>query len=115
MSIIPGIENGAPERTDTSSGSTASPSRLSIFCSSWSRAAATSSMSPAGSVSPAAMYALHASVEIVNPGGTGSPRFVISARLAPLPPSRYFCSFEPSSNAYTYLVAAITVLRLSKA
>ena len=32
MSIIPGIENGAPERTDTSSGSSASPSRLPIFC-----------------------------------------------------------------------------------
>ena len=49
MSIIPGIENGAPERTDTSSGSTASPSCLPIFASSASRAAATSAMSPAGS------------------------------------------------------------------
>jgi hypothetical protein len=28
----------------------------------------------------------HASVVIVKPGGTGSPMFVISARLAPLPP-----------------------------
>ena len=58
-------------------------------------------MSPAGSWSPAAMYALHASVEIVKPGGTGNPMFVISARLAPLPPSRYFCSRPPSSKAYT--------------
>ena len=49
-------------------------------------------MSPAGSWSFAAMYALHASVEIVKPGGTGNPMIVISARLAPLPPSRYFCS-----------------------
>jgi hypothetical protein len=36
------------------------------------------------------MYALQASVEIVNPGGTGNPRFVISARFAPLPPSKNF-------------------------
>jgi hypothetical protein len=35
----------------------------------------------------AAKYALHASVVIVNPGGTGSPAFVISATPAPLPPS----------------------------
>ena len=47
---------------------------------------------------PRAMY-VHASVVIVNPGGTGRPRLVISARLAPLPPSRNFCSLEPSSKA----------------
>ena len=52
MSIIPGIENGAPERTDTSSGSASSPSRLPMFASSASSAPATSSMSPSGSVSP---------------------------------------------------------------
>ena len=33
---------------------------------------------------------LQTSVEIVNPGGTGSPAFVISARPDPLPPSRSF-------------------------
>ena len=38
MSIIPGIENGAPERTETSSGSSASPSCLPIFFSSVARA-----------------------------------------------------------------------------
>ena len=32
----------------------------------------------------------------VKPGGTGSPRLVISARLAPLPPSRSFRSLLPS-------------------
>ena len=32
---------------------------------------------------------------------------VISARFAPLPPSRYFCSFEPSSKAYTYGIARL--------
>ena len=41
---------------------------------------------------------------IVNPGGTGKPRFVISARLAPLPPSRAFWLLSPSVNSYTYLV-----------
>ena len=101
MSIIPGIENGAPERTDTSSGSVGSPRRLPILASSAVSDAATSSIRPSGIWSPAAMYALHASVVIVKPGGTGSPSFVISARFAPLPPSRYFCSFEPSSKANT--------------
>ena len=55
MSIIPGIENAAPERTDTSSGSVASPSFLPIFASSARSASATSSMRPSGIVSPAAM------------------------------------------------------------
>ncbi len=41
VSIIPGIENAAPERTDTSSGSVASPRRFPVFVSSDSRAAAT--------------------------------------------------------------------------
>ena len=48
MSIIPGIENGAPDRTETSSGSEAAPSCLPIFGSSASRAAATSSIRPVG-------------------------------------------------------------------
>src|SRR5687767_14889852 len=34
---------------------------------------------------------------IVKPGGTGTPRFVISARLAPLPPSVAFISRPPSA------------------
>ena len=34
MSIIPGIEIAAPERTETSSGSAASPKRLPVFSSS---------------------------------------------------------------------------------
>ena len=55
MSIIPGIENGAPERTETSSGSVPSPSRLPMSPSSAVRAAATSSISPSGIVSSAAM------------------------------------------------------------
>ena len=89
MSIIPGIENLAPLRTDTSSGSAASPSFLPIAFSSFATCFPISPSRPAGQ--PPSMYARHASVEMVNPGGTGRPKTeVISARLAPLPPSRSF-------------------------
>ena len=87
MSIIPGIENLAPERTLTSSGSAGSPRRRPILASSLATWAAISSLRPAGQ--PPCMYARQASVEIVKPGGTGSlSTLVISARLAPLPPRR---------------------------
>src|SRR5690606_23999270 len=48
-------------------------------------------------------YARHASVVIVKPGGTGSPRLVISARFAPLPPRRSLRSLFPSVKSYTNL------------
>src|SRR5215470_11020535 len=42
---------------------------------------------------------------MVKPGGTGRPRPAISARFAPLPPSRFFIAALPSAvpppNAYT--------------
>src|SRR5918992_1965944 len=37
---------------------------------------------------------------MVNPGGTGTPRFVISARFAPLPPSTRFISRVPSARPF---------------
>ena len=37
-------------------------------------------------------------IVIVNPCGTGRPRFVISARFAPFPPSRPRISLDPSLN-----------------
>src|SRR5215470_202831 len=43
---------------------------------------------------------------MVNPGGTGSPSLVISARLAPLPPSRSAIVRSPSWKSYTYLAIA---------
>src|ERR1051325_10635508 len=49
---------------------------------------------------------LQTSVEIVNPGGTGSPALVISASPDPLPPSRSFMFRLPSAlplpKKYTY-------------
>src|SRR5689334_21308249 len=38
---------------------------------------------------------------MVNPGGTGRPRLVISARFAPLPPRSSFMSLLPSAKSYT--------------
>ncbi len=55
VSIMPGIENAAPDRTDTSSGSTGSPSRFPVLPSRTARASATSSINPSGNTSPAAM------------------------------------------------------------
>ena len=49
VSIIPGIETAAPERTETSSGSSGSPNRLPVFSSSRATCPATSSSSPSGS------------------------------------------------------------------
>lgn len=49
VSIMPGIENFAPERTETSSGSSAWPSFLPICFSRASRCALTSSRSALGS------------------------------------------------------------------
>ena len=103
VSIIPGMENFAPERTDTSSGSSGSPSFFPRVSSRVARWAATWSSNPAGTV-PASRYARHASVEIVKPGGTGSPSLTISARFAPFPPNRSFWSLSPSEKSKTYFV-----------
>jgi hypothetical protein len=43
------------------------------------------------------MQALQA---MVNPGGTGTPRLVISARFAPLPPRTLFISRVPSARPF---------------
>src|SRR3954454_23675270 len=52
---------------------------------------------------------LQTSVETVNPGGTGNPALVISARPDPLPPSRSFMwrlpSAFPDPKKYTYFLA----------
>jgi hypothetical protein len=50
VSIIPGIENFAPDRQDTSSGLVGSPNRLSRTCSTSCRAVSTCSHTSAGMV-----------------------------------------------------------------
>ncbi len=95
---MPGIENFAPERTETSSGSSASPRFLPMA--SWSLTRCSpASWSISGAAPPRARKSRHASVVMVNPGGTGNPMFVISARLAPFPPSRSFMSLLPSEKS----------------
>jgi hypothetical protein len=96
VSIIPGIETAAPLRTERRSGRSASPNCRSMARSRWRMAPSTSSSSPAGQAPWARTWA-QASVEIVKPGGTGSPILLISARLAPLPPSRAFMVRSPSA------------------
>ena len=95
VSIMPGMENLAPDLTLTSSGSAGSPSCRPIFFSSCRRCSLTSSARPAGTA-PSRRYWRQASVVMMKPGGTGRPRLVISARFAPLPPSRSFRSLFPS-------------------
>src|SRR5262249_13730199 len=52
---------------------------------------------------------------MVKPGGTGKPRFAISARPAPLPPRRLRMSARPSAlplpKLYTHLVSPGDLLR----
>ncbi len=99
VSIIPGIENTAPERTDTSSGRSRAPRRRPVRCSSASRCASTSSHSPSGHDPPRCIAATHAAVVTVKPSGTGTPMRRISATPAPLPPSRARMSARPSARS----------------
>jgi len=87
---------GAPERTETSSGSLGSPSRLPVEASSRDRLRPTSSRS-GGGTARSRRWSMQARHAIVNPGGTGTPRLVISARFAPLPPRTARMSFVPSA------------------
>ncbi len=87
VSIMPGMENFAPERTDSSNGSRRSPRSRPIRVSSSRRCSPTCSASSTGSC-PVRKYTRHAPVDTMKPGGTGNPSRVISHRLAPLPPSR---------------------------
>ncbi len=100
MSIMPGMENFAPERTDTSNGSSGSPSRRPMRSSSLVRCPAISPSSSSGH--PSDMYARQASVEIVKPCGTGRPSTeVISAKLAPFPPRRSLSSIGARGCAWS--------------
>ena len=108
---MPGMENFAPLRTETRSGSEGSPRWRPIWSSTPRRARVTSVANDSGTVE-SLRYARHASVVIVKPGGTGRPSFVISARLAPFPPSRSFMDLSPSEKSYTYLTIVVLNFRV---
>ena len=97
MSIIPGMENFEPERTDTRRGFFASPNFIPIAASTFFRLASTWSHMPVGYFFLFSKYELHASVVMVNPAGTGIFRFVMLASPAPFPPSRSFIFPDPSA------------------
>ncbi|CAB4690003.1 unannotated protein [freshwater metagenome] len=97
VSIIPGMENFAPERTETRSGFLGFPNSLSKLFSKAFNELSISPLSPFGT-SPDARNSLHACVVIVNPGGTGSPMRTISAKFAPLPPNKSDWLRSPNEN-----------------
>ena len=72
VSIIPGIEERAPERTETSSGSFGSPKRLPgrLLDARERRVHLRASRRRAPAPRP---YSAQTAVSIVNPGGTGMP------------------------------------------
>ena len=89
VSIIPGIEIAAPERTETSSGSCRIAEALPDLRSRGGRRAPRSRpRARPGSLPPARMYWTHASVVTANPAGTGMPRAVISREPGALPPEQ---------------------------
>ena len=86
VSIIPGMEMGAPERTLTSSGSVASPNRRPTSVSTRAMWTRISSSRPSGQ--PDARYARQAAVVTTKAGGTGKPSSVAMTEMfAALPPT----------------------------
>ena len=106
---MPGIENFAPDRTETSSGLSVDPNFNAESFSSLRTLASISDSISGVNLRPFSNHRLQAAVVIVIPGGTGSPALVISARLAPLPPSRSRSVRSPSAlpppKKYTYFPA----------
>ncbi len=99
VSIMPGIEKTAPDRTDTSSGFAGSPRRFPVRSSRRPSAASTWSRSPSGQSPLLLVVATQACVVTVKASGTGTPILFISARLAPLPPSNIFNDASPSCRS----------------
>ena len=95
---MPGIETGAPERTETSSGRSGSPNgRRPVSLDLASAARDLLAQVGRDSAGRARSSSVQTSVVMVKPGGTGRPRLLISARLAPLPPSRSRIFAVPSA------------------
>ena len=107
VSIIPGIESLAPERTETNNGLFTSPNFLPLTFSKLERASCIWLNKSFGTV-PVDKNSRHASVVMVNPGGTGNPICTISAILAPLPPSKSDLLLSPNVNGYTNCLANLT-------
>jgi hypothetical protein len=87
VSIIPGMENLAPDLTESRIGTGPPPKRRPVFSSSRAIAASTSTHRSSGTW-PALIVSRQTSVVMVKPGGTGRPSEVIRASPAPFPPSR---------------------------
>ena len=87
VSIIPGIETAAPQRTETSSGAAASPSLPAAALLERRERAVDLLLQALGPGAAGVHRVTQAAVVIVKPSGTGRPSRVISASPAPLPPS----------------------------
>ena len=97
VSIMPGIETAAPDRTETSSGLVLSPNFLPCLLLEQRDVLVDLVHQSVGKTAAGLVVRFaHVSVVIVKPGGTGSPIEVISARLAPLPPISSFIDPSPS-------------------
>ena len=99
VSIIPGIETTAPDRTETSKGRSAAPSRRPVRSSSRASPSAICSANPSGQEPPAAIASTQATVVTVKASGTGTPIRRISATPAPLPPNNDFIDASPSARS----------------
>ena len=109
VSIMPGMEARAPERMETSRGFFGVAESLADGLFQLLEVLFDFLPDGVGDPLPALIERSQTSVETVKPGGTGRPIPAISARLAPLPPRRFFISLLPSAvpapKKYTYFFA----------
>ena len=99
VSIIPGIENFAPLRTETKRRLELSTlNDLSVFLSNLETASKISSFKKESKKSGFSRNLIQLSVVMVKPGGTGNPKLLISAKLAPFPPRSALSFALPSSK-----------------
>ena len=99
VSIIPGMDIGAPDLTETRRGFSPPPKVFPVDFSSLRMASTTSGHMESSHLEPSLWYSRHPSVVIIKPGGTGRPIRHISAKLAPLPPKRSRILALPSLNS----------------